>query len=200
MSTTKLKPLLSGALFVSLCACTSLPVITDSNPNASVSSCHTYIFAREQAATGAQPTPFGNPLNGERLRNAIAANLAAKGIQPAADRAHPDCAVGYAMGTRQVFSDYYGGYGYGLGWGYGWGRRGYGGWGYRGGAVVSDETRISMDLFDARSRVPIWHAAVSLNASDVTGADAEKHINLGVAAIFGKFPILMAVPPGRTSS
>ena len=41
----------------------------------------------------------------------IAANLAAKGIQPA-DRDAADCVVGYAMGSRQVFNDYYAG-----GWG-----------------------------------------------------------------------------------
>jgi hypothetical protein len=197
MTTIKLTPLLSGVLFASLYACTSLPVTTNSNPNASVSSCHTYIFA--PVGNGAQPTAFGNPLNGERLRNAIAANLAVKAIQPGADRAHADCVVGYAMGTRQVVSDYYGGYGYGLGWGYGWRRRGFGGWRY-GATSVSDETRISMDLFDAKSRVPIWHAAVSLYASDLTGADAEKHIDAGVAAIFGKFPRWAPMRTGRTAS
>ena len=47
-------------------------------------------------------------------------------------------------------------------WGYGWGRRGglYGGWGWDG-PYVSDETRIAVDLFDARSRTPIWARAAS---------------------------------------
>jgi len=58
-------------------------------------------------------------LNAERLRVAIESNLAARGIQRA-DRAAADCVVGYAMGTRQVFNDYYNGFGPGWGFGYGY--------------------------------------------------------------------------------
>src|SRR5277367_6095071 len=105
----------AGALGLSLAACTSLPVTTDANPNMSVLNCHTYTFATEHVANGYQPAAYGNPLNAERLRKAIAANLAAKGIQ-AADKGAAECVVGYAMGTRQVFDDWYGGNG--VGWGY----------------------------------------------------------------------------------
>src|SRR5271155_3699288 len=161
----------AGAVALSIAACSSLPVITDANPNMSVSNCHTYSFAQEHVANANQPAAYGNPLNAERLRNAVAANLAARGIQPAPDGA-AECVVGYAMGTRQVFNDYYAGFG--AGWGYGWGRRGglYGGWGWDG-PYVRDETRIAVDLFDAKSRTPIWHASVSQNASDLTGSNAE---------------------------
>src|SRR5665213_1501863 len=98
---------------VGLAACTTLPVTTDINPNMSVSNCHTYAFAQEHVANADQPSAFGNPLNAERLRVAIEANLAAKGIQRAADRTTAECVVGYAMGSRQVFDDYYGGMGMG---------------------------------------------------------------------------------------
>ena len=86
----------------SLTACTTLPVTTDANPSMSVSNCHTYTFAKEHVANADQPAAYGNPLNAERLRTAIASNLAAKGIQPA-DQATAECVVGYAMGSRQVF-------------------------------------------------------------------------------------------------
>src|SRR5882672_8899464 len=142
----------AGALGLGLGACTSLPVTTDTNPNMSVSSCRTYAFAQEHVANADQPAAYGNPLNAERLRVAIEANLAARGIQRV-DRAAADCVVGYAMGSRQVFNDYYGGFGagWGYGYGYGWGRHGglYGGWGWDG-PYVTDETRIAVDLFDAR--------------------------------------------------
>ena len=50
-------------------ACTSLPVTTDSNPSASVSICHTYMFAQEHsAAPGQTGGAYGNPLNSDRLR------------------------------------------------------------------------------------------------------------------------------------
>jgi len=189
----------AGALGLGLAACTTLPVKTDANPNLSVSSCHTYAFAQEHVANADQPAAYGNPLNAERLRVAIEANLAAKGIQRA-DRGAADCVVGYALGTRQVFNDYYGGLGVGFGGGFG--RRGYwgGGWGWDA-PYVSDETRIAVDLFDAHSRTPIWHASVSQSVSDLTGPNAEAKISAGTAAIFAKFPIAGSLPPpaGRTT-
>jgi Domain of unknown function (DUF4136) len=186
----------AGAVGLGLAACTTLPVTTDANPNMSVSNCHTYAFANEHVANSDHPAAYGNPLNAERLRVAVASNLAAKGIQPA-DRATAECVVGYAIGTRQVFNDYYagwGGWGYG-GWGYG--RRGGfgGGWGWDG-PYVSDETRIAIDVFDNKSRTPIWHASVSQSVSNLTGPNAEAKISEGTAAIFAKFPLATPLPPG----
>ncbi|HME39027.1 MAG TPA: DUF4136 domain-containing protein [Steroidobacteraceae bacterium] len=182
-----------AALGLGLAACGGLPVITDANPSMSVAQCHTYAFAQEHVANSDKPAAYGNPLNGERLRVSIEANLAAKGIQRA-DRSTADCVVGYAMGSRQVFNDYYAGFG--AGWGYGWGRRGgyYGAWGWDGGPYVSDETRIAVDVFDAKSRTPIWHASVSQNVSELTGPNAEARISAGTAAIFAKFPVATPLP------
>jgi hypothetical protein len=184
----------AGAFGLGLAACTTLPVKTDVNPNMSVSNCHTYAFAQEHVANADQPAAYGNPLNAERLRVAIEANLAAKGIQRV-DRGVAECVVGYALGSRQVFNDYYAGFG--GGWGYGWGRRGgfYGGWGWDG-PYVSDETRIAVDVFDAKSRTPIWHASVSQSVSDLTGPNAEARISAGTAAIFAKFPVATPLPAG----
>jgi hypothetical protein len=153
----------------------------------SVASCHSYAFADEHVANADQQSAFGNPLNAERLRQAIEANMAAKGIQKVDDRRSAECVVGYAMGTRQVFDDFYGPYGIGWGWGGGWGRRGWGA-GIYDGPYVRDETRVSVDLFDAKSRIPIWHASVSQTVSDLTGPHAVEKINLAAAAIFAKFP------------
>ena len=193
-----LQSLLLGGTLLALGAC-SLPVRTDINPNLSVTSCHTYAFADEHVANTDQPSAFGNPLNAERLRQAIEANMSARGIQKAADRKSADCVVGYAMGTRQVFDDYYGNFGIGWGWGGGWGRGWGGGIGYDG-PYVRDETRISVDLFDAKSRVPIWHASVSQSVAELTGPHAVERINAATTAIFTKFP--GAGPPvtGRTTT
>jgi hypothetical protein len=187
---------LGGAMVV-LEACTGLPVRTDINPSMSVANCHTYAFADEHVANTDQPSAFGNPLNADRLRMAIEYNMANRGIQKAADRKFADCVVGYAMGTRQVFDDYYGNFGIGWGWGGGWGRRGFGGgFGYDG-PYVRDETRISVDLFDAKSRIPIWHASVSQSVSDLTGPNAVDKINIATNAIFTKFPAPgMVMPAG----
>jgi hypothetical protein len=190
-----LKTLVVGAVLVVLQAC-ALPVRTDINPNMSVASCHNYAFADEHVANTDQPSAFGNPLNADRLRQAIEVNMSAKGIQKAADRRSAECIVGYAMGTRQVFDDFYGSFGIGWGWGGGWGRRGWGGgFGYDG-PYVRDETRISIDLFDAKSRTPIWHASVSQSVSDLTGPHAVERINAAATAIFTKFPGGATLPAG----
>lgn len=194
LNRTVIQGLVAGASFVGLAACNTLPVTTDVNPNMSVSNCHTYTFAQEHIANADQPSAFGNPLNAERLRVAIESNLAAKGLQRASDHSAAECVVGYAMGSRQVFNDYYGGFGLGFGGGFrrgGFGGFG-GGWGYDG-PWVQEETRIAVDLFEAHTRKPIWHASVSQSVSDLTGPNAEAKINAGTAAIFAKFPI--AVPP-----
>jgi len=185
-----------GGVLVALEACTGIPVRTDINPSMSVANCHSYAFADEHVANTDQPSAFGNPLNADRLRTAIEYNMAAKGLQKAADRRSADCVVGYAMGTRQVFDDYYGNFGIGWGWGGGWGRRGFGGFGYDG-PYAHDETRISVDLFDAKSRVPIWHASVTQSVSDLTGPNAVEKINVATNAIFTKFPApSVPVPTG----
>ena len=184
---------------LALGACTTLPVTTDLNPNFSVANCHTYVFAKEHVANIDQPAAWGNPLNAERLRVSIEGHMLARGIQRASDPAAADCIVGYAMGTRQVFQNYYAGWGYGWGygpgpWGPGWGPA-WGGWGYDG-PWVSDETRIAVDVFDAKSHQPMWHGAVSQTVSGLTGPNAQAKIDAATFAIFSKFPVGAPAPAG----
>lgn len=176
-------------------ACTTLPVTTDVNPSYSVAACHSYTFAREYTANADRPAAWGNPLNADRLRRAIEANLSARGVVRVNDPASADCVIGYAIGTRQVLNDYYAGWGPGWGWGYGWGGRRWGGyWGYDG-PWVENETRIAIDVFDSRSHKAIWHGAVSQSTQDFTGPKAEAKIDTAAAAIFAKMPIGTAPPP-----
>ena len=189
---------LAASAALGLGGCTTLPVTTDVNPAFSVANCHSYAFAQEHTVNASQPGAWGNPLNADRLRAAIEANMAARGVAPAPDP-NAACVVGYAIGTRQVFNDYYGGWGpaWGVGWGvgYGWGpARGFGGWGYDG-PWVENETRIAIDVFDARAHKAIWHGAVSLNASELRGKNAENKIQTAAAAIFAKMPIGTPPPP-----
>ena len=181
-----------GALGLS--ACNTVAVRTDYARDMSASICHTYAFAMEHVANADQPAAYANPLNAERLRVSIQSNMAARGIQ-LVDRASADCVVGYAMGSRQVFDSYYGGY-YGAGWGFGGYRRGWGvrgDWGYDA-PWVENETRISVDLFDGKSHKPIWHASASQNVYELSGPEAVQKIDLATAAIFARFPAGTPVP------
>jgi len=186
----------AGVLGLALSACNTVAVRTDYAKDMSASVCHTYAFAMEHVAGADQPAAYANPLNAERLRVSIQSNMAARGIQ-LVDRASADCVGGDAMGSGQVFDGYYGGY-YGAGWGgYGF-RRGFGwgaGWGYDG-PWVENETRIAIDLFDARTHKPIWHASASQNVYELSGPEAVQKIDLATAAIFQKFPVVVPASSG----
>jgi hypothetical protein len=163
-------------------ACTYLRVTSDVNPALGVSHCHTYTWAGAFHANSGVAQTVANPLNETRLRGAIAANLQAKGVQPAS--AEADCLVGYGIGVQSVVD---GGYPYGYGWGWA-GRRGfYGGWGWDY-PYVYQQGVVAVDLYDARSRQPLWHASVDQNVAGLTGDAADNKIKTAVAAIFTKYP------------
>jgi Domain of unknown function (DUF4136) len=182
----------AAGVLLALAACNTVSVKTDVARDMSVSVCHTYFFAQEHVANADQPAAYGNPLNAQRLKVAVQTNLSAKGIQLAASRETADCVVGYALGSRQVFDDYYGGLYGGFGFGGGFRRRGWGGGFYSDGPWVQNEVRIAVDLFDAKSHKPIWHASASQNTYELSGPNAEAKINLATTAIFNKFPAVGA--------
>ena len=187
----------AGVLTLSGCA---LQARSDVDAKASVGMCHSYTFGdAEQKHLDSAPA-FANPLNEKRLREAIQANLAAHGLQPAAEAA-ADCAVGYAIGSRLALNDAYprAGLGWGWGWGMGWG------WGHGGsfGSLAWEsaprdyrEGRVSVNLFNAHTHEALWHAYVDVDVTRLTGAEAEKRINEAVTAIFAKFPGGTVAAPG----
>lgn len=155
----------------------SLNVRSDAN-HALLSSVHCGTYAWAGAFRGSSPlrNTIANPLNEERLRSAIASHLApGSTILPVGSAA--DCLVGYGIGGNYVVDPgpYYG---YGYGWGYyGWG-----------GPYVYREGIIAVDLYDAKSRQPMWHASVDQSLFDANGPEAQKRIDEAVAAIFTKRP------------
>jgi Domain of unknown function (DUF4136) len=175
-----LKPLLRAALIVcaaagAVTACTTLHVKSDVN-TALIGTVHCSSFAWAGSFHGNTPlrNTIASPLNESRLRAAIAAHL--KGpVQPAPGNA--DCLVGYGIGTSTVVDDPWPYYGWGYPYGWGWP-----------GPYVWHEGIISVDLYDARSRQPLWHASVDQSLRGASGAEAEKRIDAAVAAIFTKYP------------
>ena len=175
-----------GSLTLAGCA---LQARSDVDAKASVGVCHTYTFGdAEQKHPDAAPA-FANPLNEKRLREAIAAKLAANGMQPAAEAA-ADCAVGYAIGSRLALDDTpRAGWGWGWGLGWGWGRRGsFGSLAWDSSPRDYREGRVSVNLYNAHTHEALWHAYVDVDVTRLTGAEAEKRINESVNAIFAKYP------------
>jgi len=164
----------------------ALQARTDIDPRASVATCHTYAF-REGGPNHGEAGAFANPLNDKRLREAIRANLAVHGIQPAAEGTAADCVVGYSIGSRLAADPGYPRFGWGLG--LGWGRRNLGATAaWDSGPYDYREGRVTVNLFDAHSHDPLWHAYVDEDVTGLMGDTAQQHIDAAVAAIFAKFP------------
>ena len=175
-----LKPLLRAALIVpaialAVTACTTLYVKSDVN-TALIGTVHCGSFAWAGSFHGNSPlrNTIASPLNENRLRTAITARLKSP-VQDAPGNA--DCLVGYGIGTSTVVDDAWPYYGWGYPYGWGWP-----------GPYVWHEGIISVDLYDAKSHQPLWHASVDQSLHGARGAEAEKRIDAAVAAIFAKYP------------
>jgi len=176
-------------VFGGLAACTSLRVVSDVNRAAGPVQCRTFAWAGAFKGDSPMRNGIANPVNEARLRGAITAQLAAVGVQPVAPGGTADCLVGYGIGARTAVE---GAYPVGWGWGAGYG------WGWRGGLAggywgwdepyIYHEGIIAVDLYDARSKQPIWHASANQSLQGAVGAQAEQKIDKAVAAIFTKYP------------
>jgi len=159
-----------------LAACSTLHVKYDSNA-ALIGTVRCGSFAWAGSFRGNSPlrNTVASPLNESRLRAAIAAQLTTP-IQAAPGSA--DCLIGYGIGGHYIVND---AWGYGYGWGpyYGWGGPG---------PYVYREGIISVDLYDARTRQPLWRASVDQSLFGVSGAEVQKRIDAAVAALFVRFP------------
>jgi hypothetical protein len=174
----------TAAIWV-LAGCETLNVHSDVNGQLiHTVQCHTAAWAGSFQGNSPILSTIANPINEGRLRAAIAAQLSAKGVQLVT--ANADCLVGYGIGARDVVEDAYPyGWGWGWGWGWPWGP-GWGGW--YGPPYVYQEGLIAVDLYDGRTRQPLWHAYVQQDLFGLSGAKAEQRIDAAVAAIFTKYP------------
>jgi len=168
------------AAVASLAGCTGLRVTSDVNPDVNVSVCATYAWAGEFRDNAGHSSTIANPLIESRLRAAIAANLKARGVEPAPAGGEAACLVGYGIGRRTTVE---GSYAYGPGWGW----PGPYGWGWDA-PYVYQRGLIAVNLYQAKGRLPLWHAVVEQDLSGFTGRDAETKINDAVAALFTKYP------------
>ena len=151
---------LAASLLVSACAY-GPTVRTDFDPSANFHAYRTYSWVDTAVPQGMNPLMFA------RVRASIDQALAARGYTQASPG---DFAISFTIGERdrlQVYDyggPFYPGWGWGgcCGWG-GWGGGGgwgFGGWGYPYSSIDVDqytERSVVIDIYDARSRRPIWH-------------------------------------------
>jgi Domain of unknown function (DUF4136) len=152
--------------------------------------CKSFAWAGAFRTDNPMRSTIANPVNESRLRAAIAAHMQSLGVPLATSNA--DCLVGYGIGSTLAVD------GSPAGWGYGYGYWGWGGWGWGGpwgpwgwgwdAPYVYRQGMIGIDLYDAKTREPLWHASVDQDLYGATGAEAEKRIDAAVDALFTKFP------------
>jgi hypothetical protein len=166
-----------AALTLAACA----PYVRSDVNTALIGQVHCGSFAWAGAFRSSSPlrSTIANPVNEDRLRTAIASHLGSP-IQPGPGNA--DCLVGYGIGGYYVMSGVYP-YPYGWAWNYPYGWGGPGPYAY-----AYPEGVIAVDLYDARSGQPLWHASTEQSLFGVTGPEAEKRIDSAVAALFTKYP------------
>jgi len=170
--------------------CTTFRVQTDYDRQASVAGWHTYAWMQQEPVTAPEgATAFGNPINQRRVREAIDAELAAKGLTRVDDVAAADGVVRWAIGTRDrpYGPDPRWSVGWGMGWG--WYRHGFGtALMYDSAPYYVTEARLAVDLFDAKTHAAVWHGAVSLDASKLSGDAAAEQIRKAVHALMEYYP------------
>jgi len=153
-------------------------VKTDYDRNADFGKYKTYSW--EQVKTQ-------DPLNVERIKNAVNTTLGAKGWTRV-DSGGNVCLIAMEV-TRdqQTLNTFYDGFG----GGWGWRRFGGGGFGGLGDATTTTETykvgTLVVDLFDARTKQLVWRGSSSDTLSNNSDKNIE-NLDKGVEKMFKKFP------------
>lgn len=179
---------LTVLVFVALVtACTSMTVRTDYYHGADFSPFRTFAWISGDPLIrppGAEA--HVSPLNVRRIREAIEAELTAKGFTEIDDSPAADFAVSFTVGARdrievQSYPVLY---------------RGAWGWGgtYFGPQMDVrryQEGALSIDIFDGRTRQPVWHGSARKEITGAEISDPQPAIKHAVAKILARFP------PGR---
>lgn len=135
-----------------------------------------------------------NPLAVQRTQDAIRRNLQSRGFNYVSDPAQADFTVDFTLGARERtdITTYPAPWGPGWYGGPGWWGRPY--WGNSIDVRQFQEGTLSVDVFDDRSRRPVWHGWARKRLSQNDIERSEPLINEAVARVLEEFP------PGRGGS
>lgn len=185
MQQSRLRAIALVACLTAAAACAGQRISTDYSPTVGFSQYRTFALV-------SRPDSGSHQLIDDRVRTAIEAQLAAKGLSET-DRGNADLFVGYGVVDhthKEVYTT-----GAGWGWGGGWGWRSYR-WGVawpvdlqRSVETYTDGT-VVICLVDAKTRHLIWQG----QAADVLGlpvsdpAKATRQVDQAVGKILAKYP------------
>jgi hypothetical protein len=173
-----------GVLALLAAGCETLRTGSDYDRTASFAGYHTF------ALMPRQHQQVGNPLVVQRTEDAIRFNLTSRGFAYVQDPAQADFVVDFTLGSEERIdiTSYpspwvgRGGWYGGPGW---WGRP-Y--WGSNVNVRQYTEGTLSVDVFDGKTRRPVWHgwARKTLSQSDIEQSAVP--INRTVAEVLKAFP------------
>ncbi len=168
-------PLLLVAM-LALAACSSTRVVSDYDHGARFSSFHSItVIIRPRSSTA-------DALAEQRTYEAIAAELTSKGFTYVTDPAEADFAVDFTIGASdrldvRSYPSPYGGPPFHAGWS-----------GNQIEVNQYQEGTLAIDVFDARSRKPVWHGSAQKKLSESDIANSHVVIRDAVTAVLANFP------------
>ena len=145
---------------------------------------HTYAWIRDEPLIrpASSSSVVISPLSMKRVVDAIEAELAAKGFRKV-ERSSADVVLAYTLGARNQIEAYSYPEPYAGNWV--WGRR------YVGSGVdvrMYLEGTLAIDVFDNRSRQPVWHGWVQKKVTERDSRNAAQQIDSAVHLILERFP------------
>jgi hypothetical protein len=156
----------------------------DSDPQADFAKYRSFAWISEDPVMGPRPgvanSAYISPLEEQRIRSAVDADLAAKGYRQAESASTADLVVSFTIGSQQKLkTDTTAGR-----------ASTYGGGGWYGGSSVRTYTytegTLALEFYDRETRQPVWVGWASKRLSKSENSD--EIIGKAVAAILEEFP------------
>jgi len=172
--------------FLVACSTISTGAHYDETINFGLYKTFSWIGANPYVAATNDSGPVVSPLTRSKIEAAIRAGLEAKGYQFVEQEDQADFVLAYTIGSRQEISvDSYPAPYYGA---WGWHVRGSQYYVHEVSAHSYTRGTLGLDVFDARSKKPVWHgwAEKTVTASD--RKDPSPAINAGVSKLLEEFP------------
>ena len=174
-------------LGISLSGCATIKSGSHHDESAAYGHYRTYSWIADQPMiVGTGQKPAVSPLTQRKIVDAIEAELERKGFVHAQNRGSADFALSYTVGTRERIEStsypnaYQGPWGWHL----------YGRYYYDTEVVHRSYTEgtLGVDVFDGKTKQPVWHGWASKTVSTSDRTDPAPSIEKAVAAIFADFP------------
>ena len=173
---------LAAVLLLAGCA-SQMRVRSDFDPDADFSQYRTFAWMAEDPLIGGDDEGGVSPLNRQRIVNAIEAELTAKGFRKTTDRDSADFVLSYTVGARDRIDLESYPVPYRGPWTWGWPP-------YARDVDVTTyrEGTLAIDIFDGRTRQPVWHGAATKRITEQDVERAAEQIPPAVRDILANFP------------